>query len=169
MDNQQLRQIQFGPNYYIDINGNVYNAKFKILKHQYANYGGYPCVMIRRPWHQKGSKYTTKMVHRLVIMYFNRFPNDNEECNHIDGNKLNYSLSNLEWVTHLQNVRHAINTGLTKEFGETHHNAKVKQQDIIDIREKLSKGVLQKHIMKEYNLSQSHVSAIKTGAKWKHL
>ena len=51
-------------------------------------------------------------VHRLVAECFCERPPGNVEVNHKDGNKLNNHFSNLEWVTHLENVRHAYRTGL---------------------------------------------------------
>ena len=52
-------------------------------------------------------------VHRLVAEYF--LPNpDNLPCiNHIDGNKENNHVSNLEWCTYQHNMQHAVRTGLT--------------------------------------------------------
>ena len=52
-------------------------------------------------------------VHRLVIEAFKPNP-DNMPCiNHIDGNKLNNHIDNLEWCTYQQNMQHAVRTGLT--------------------------------------------------------
>ena len=48
------------------------------------------------------------LVHRLVLLTFRPLPaNSNLECNHLDGNKANNRLDNLEWTTHKQNVRHS--------------------------------------------------------------
>ncbi len=62
---------------------------------------------------KNGAKETTS-VHRLVAKTFIRNP-DNKPCvNHIDGNKLNNHVENLEWVTYSENIQHAIRTGLKK-------------------------------------------------------
>ena len=46
-------------------------------------------------------------VHRLVLMTFNPIENmENLDCNHIDENKENNHLSNLEWTTHKENCNH---------------------------------------------------------------
>jgi len=52
-------------------------------------------------------------VHRLVLSAFS-MSNDNLQVNHIDGNKSNNSLSNLEWCTQSENMLHAYKLGLEK-------------------------------------------------------
>lgn len=62
-------------------------------------------------------------VHRLIAKYFIPNPDNLPQVNHIDGNKLNNSLDNLEWVTAQDNVIHAYKNGLTKHVsGKDHFN-----------------------------------------------
>ena len=81
--------------YYVSNMGEVLGYKKQILKHCLLN--GYKTVNIH--------KRTTK-IHRLVADLFVPNP-DNKPCvNHKDGDKLNNCASNLEWVTHSENIRH---------------------------------------------------------------
>jgi len=53
-------------------------------------------------------------VHRLVaILFYGKI--DNMEVNHIDGDKSNNKLYNLEWISHTDNLNHAFKTGLTSK------------------------------------------------------
>ena len=54
----------------------------------------------------KDSKTNTFRIHRLVAEAFIENPNGYKEINHIDQNKLNNDVSNLEWCTHKENVNH---------------------------------------------------------------
>lgn len=58
--------------------------------------------------------YKNVRVHRLVAEHFipNPDPSKFTQVNHIDGNKLNNRINNLEWVTPSQNMQHAVATGL---------------------------------------------------------
>lgn len=51
-------------------------------------------------------------VHRLVAEYFLPNPDNMKEVNHKDGNKDNNHVSNLEWCTRSNNVKHSFDTGL---------------------------------------------------------
>ena len=57
-------------------------------------------------------KAQCRKVHREVALAFIGNPNHLPEVNHIDGNKDNNHVSNLEWVTHQRNVKHSFDTGL---------------------------------------------------------
>ncbi len=60
----------------------------------------------------KNNNYKTFYVHRLVAEAFIPNPNNLPEVNHIDGNRQNNNISNLEWVDRISNTIHAIKAGL---------------------------------------------------------
>ena len=59
-----------------------------------------------------------RYVHRLVAETWIPNPNCYEQVNHINGNKDDNSVENLEWVTHSENMRHAWRTGLMKGYAK---------------------------------------------------
>ena len=56
--------------------------------------------------------HTQLSIHVLVAKHFLPNPYDHKQVNHIDGNKENNHVSNLEWVSASQNIQHALETGL---------------------------------------------------------
>lgn len=71
----------------------------------------------------KNGKKIQRYLHRLLAEHFIPNPKNLPQVNHKDGNKLNYDLNNLEWVTVQENVIHAYKNKLLKHVcGEKHFN-----------------------------------------------
>lgn len=100
------------------------NNKNQIMKQSIHSCGYYKITLL------KDKKYHTKYVHRLVAIAFVPNPDNKSQVNHIDGNKLNNNVSNLEWVTPSENQLHAIKLHLrepspmTNKKGILNHNSK---------------------------------------------
>lgn len=120
MKTEVWKTIEEYPRYSVSNQGRVRNNKTgKIIKpfrigskgQQYYAVDFYPKKSVR--------------VHRLVAKAFISNPESKREVNHIDGNKLNNSVDNLEWVTGSENCTHAYNVlGRKKFYGSSNHNSK---------------------------------------------
>lgn len=88
--------------YHFDEDLNIVNTKRNTIKTQQILNNGYYVVDL----YKKG-KRTTELVHRLVAETFINNPNNYRVVNHIDGNKLNNDVNNLEWCTPSYNAKHA--------------------------------------------------------------
>lgn len=90
-------------------------GKAKILKIAKITKGYYGIIL-----HKKG-KYKNFKTHRLVAMAFIPNPDDKPQINHIDGDKSNNCISNLEWATNSENQKHAHVNGLIKSSKGSEH------------------------------------------------
>jgi hypothetical protein len=91
----------------------------------------------------KDKKPKTFLVHRLIAMAFLKKPEGKDYINHIDGNRLNNNLDNLEWCNHKENNNHAFDNGLIKTADEVvlfnpeksefiHFRSKAKASEFLD-------------------------------------
>lgn len=106
------RKIDEAPNYEVSNLGNVRNSKIKRNFRASPNTSGYPKVGLR-----VDGRSITRSVHGLVARAFIEGFREFLEPNHIDGNKFNNAVENLEWSTHRSNMFHAIATGLFTPSG----------------------------------------------------
>lgn len=129
----------------------------------------YPTIMF---W-LNGKRYKV-YAHRIVWMVVNQaiIP-DKMEINHKDGIKTNPLPSNLELVTRQENVIHSFKKLPRKkkaQRGEMNASAKLTAQEVMEIRYLLQEKIMtQGRIAAKYGITQSAVSAIKTGKSWGHL
>ena len=96
-----------------------YFIKGKLMNH-FDNGNGYRYVTICMEGKRKNY-----YMHKLVSEAFIPNPHKRLEVNHIDGNKANNSVYNLEWCTRSHNMQHAYSTGLQKTKGDKHNAIRV--------------------------------------------
>lgn len=78
----------------------------------------------------KGKRIQVKK-HRVLSLNYIPNPNNYPQINHIDGNKLNNNLSNLEWCTGKHNTIHAVKTGLRVAVsGDAHYKRRLKCESV---------------------------------------
>ena len=80
----------------------------------------------------KGKIYN-RLVHRLVLLSFTSLLKEytHLQVNHIDGDKTNNNLTNLEWVTQSENMQHAIKNGLCDDIFTTKNSLGKKHKSTI--------------------------------------
>lgn len=114
----------------------------------------------------KDGKYTYPRSHRLVALHFIENKNNHPFVNHIDGNKLNNQVSNLEWCSMEYNNRHAKETGLLRE-PYTNTLKKLNEEKVKEIKSLLEQGKFMTDIAKIYGVSRDSISNIKYDITWK--
>ena len=110
MDDEQWREWPQDPRIKVSNKGNVVSCKrgapYPLRAHH--NNRGYQMVSAG-DWHRP-----SQCVHRMVADTWLDNPNHYRDVNHINGDKDDNRVENLEWVTHSQNMHHAVRTGLIK-------------------------------------------------------
>ena len=124
-------------NYYISNLGRAYviNSKYP---NGYLKEGKNFCIdkdgYYRMNYRMDSGKYSFEPVHRLVAKLF--IPNNDQnktQVNHIDSNRLNNNMSNLEWVTSKENVYHSFQHGKRKKCLEVPKQSKLTAYQISQI------------------------------------
>ena len=113
-----------------------------------------------------GNKSNPHRVHRLLALCFIPNPSKLPHINHIDGNKTNNDLENLQWVTHEDNMKHAFATGLVNNSGEKNGQAKLNPDKVREIKQLLAIGVSQQKIANSFSVSRSCIQGIKKQRLW---
>lgn len=116
----------------------------------------------------KDNTRTTIRVHRLVALAFLGKPSPpRDHVNHINSNRSDNRLENLEWVTRSENTKHSFAKGLSCVKGELAPNAKLNWSQVHSIKNLLNEGLKGTEIAKQFNASTSTISDIKNGKIWK--
>lgn len=120
-----------------------------------------------RAYYNIGAKWVA--AHRIIASTFIPNPESKPQVNHIDGNPLNNSVSNLEWCTQSENIKHAYATGLKKPIkflGTDHPKHKLSDSDVLEIK---SSSESLSVIAAKFGISKTWVSKLKRNANWVHI
>lgn len=147
--------------YQISNTGQVRNIlKDRVLKP--LNVNGYRCVSL-----SVGGNRKSLRINRLVALAFIPNPHKKPNTNHKNGIKDDNRVENLEWCTQKENVRHALENGLHSN-GERHGNSKLKEKDVLRIRE-MAKTMKLRDISKEFPVTEQQISQIVRRLKWNRI
>lgn len=107
-------------------------------------------------------------IHRLVALTFLENPKNFEVVNHIDGNKLNNRVDNLEWCTDAYNHKHAMDMGLLAK-GSNVGTSKLDERSVHAIRKLLAINLSHILIAEMFLVSRATISLIAENKTWKHV
>lgn len=141
---------------------------------QYRRKDGYLQVQLK-----VNQKPNNRLVHTLVDEAFNGPRVSGFEVNHVDGNKANNLIENLERITHQQNAAHAHQSGLVGDRkGEANSFAKLTAEKVRRIRAEMfaaksPSGYVRRgaraEIAGRYGIAPRTVSGLMDGTNWRHL
>jgi hypothetical protein len=154
LENEEWREINlvnlFGENhnldksYFVSNLGRFKNSSGTIMNNYRTNENGYIRIFIYKK---------TFTLHRLVALTFLENPNNKEQVNHKDGNKLNNVIQNLEWCTNKENQIHKFQNGLGNNF-----TRKINQYDLEMNKIKSFNSIIE--ASKELNIGKSNIRGV---------
>ncbi len=135
--------IETNKQYYVSNLGRFKHGCGQIMDNYKTNENGYIRVYVYKK---------TIALHRLVALTFLENPENKEQVNHIDGNKINNAVSNLQWCTNGENQKHKFETGLGNCF-----TRKIVQYDLNFNKLKEFNSIVE--ASKELNIGKDGISA----------
>lgn len=130
---------------------------------------------LKHGFYDSTGKMLSIALHRIVAFaWFGPPPSTirHPVVNHKDGNKRNNHFSNLEWISKFDDIEHAHRLGLTNPRGaaqgEKHHNAKLTEKQVIEIRE-FSGRLSQSELARRYGVGKGTIRDVIRGWTWRHL
>jgi hypothetical protein len=144
----------------IDLNNHLLEEK--ILKNSLTLKGYFQTALY------KDSKVARFATHRLVAQAFIPNLENKPQINHKNGVKICNEVWNLEWVTAKENTCHAEKMNLRNSKGENNFTSKLKNEEIIKIRNECKKYTVP-ILSKKYNIDEITIWRIIKGEAWNHI
>jgi len=162
------KPVEKFPHYEISNHGRIRSRKRsvpRILKLVIGRHGYYTVVLYKR------NKAYCFLVHRLVLSAFVGLCPKGHQANHKNGIKTVNELENLGWITPSDNIGHAYLNGLINlnHKGTLNPKAKLCNEEVIEIRKLVKKGIKHRVVAEMFRISREHVSNIVCRRSWNHI
>lgn len=163
------RGINYGDKFEISTYGNLRNKQTGTIYKLVIDNHGYLGTVVTL-----GSKNNIKKIfaHIAVADTFIPNPYNRPVINHIDGNKTNNKIDNLEWCTIQENNIHAIQNNLHKIYGADNPNNKLSKENVQYIRKNYkpySKIHGSRALAKKFNVAHQTILSIVNNKTWKNI
>lgn len=163
MQKEIWKDIKGSEGYYlVSNNGNVKTAA-RLVAHYRGGLSKLPEKIKSQAIHPQGymrvgfcknGKMSSHSVHRLVAIAFISNKENKQEVNHINGNKSDNRVENLEWCTPKENMDHAYAQNLVPILsGESSYSSFLKENDVVNIRNADFKKISRKQLAQKYKVS----------------
>ena len=147
--------------YEASTDGHIRNAKTGRVLHEFVGEDGY----MRTQFDGK-----TKLVHRVIANTFLDNPDRLPEVNHMNGDKSDNSVENLEWCTRSHNQRHAYENGLRSMSGTRNPRCRLSEDDVVFIKQNYishDKQYGAAALAKRFGVAPQTICAAVHGQNWK--
>ncbi|MBC1331113.1 HNH endonuclease [Listeria booriae] len=117
-------------------------------------------------------KQSTVRKHHIIFAYFNGLEvfKGIEVVDHLDGNKLNNSIDNLEGTSLAENTRRATVMELIRHNRGTEvYNARLCENDVVEIRRMLAEKITHREIAHRFGVNRQTITDINVNKTWKHV
>lgn len=153
--------LPYSDRYEVSSEGHIRNRKTKRILREFIGSDGY----LRTQFDGK-----TRLIHRVVAKVFLENLYNLPEVNHIDGNKTNNSIQNLEWCDRNYNLKHAYEIGLRSAKRTHNSRSKLSEDDVAYIRKNYiprDKDYGAKSLSKHFGVAHQTICAVVSEQNWK--
>lgn len=157
---EKWKTISYEDAYEVSNEGRVRNKSSKHIKSLRFDRYGY----VRVTLYPSGNTYT---IHRLVAKAF--LEGEGEQVNHINGDKTDNSVGNLEWCSASHNARHRDKVLSSKWVGQMNPSARLSVDVVRKIKYSEYLNLSNKEIGDKFKVSAEQVRRIRSGERWKHI
>lgn len=150
---EEWKEIKDFPLYEVSTTGRIRKATTKRIKVPEKSKIGYLTIRLSYGVAGKGKHLN---IHKLVAEAFLDNPNNYPCINHIDGDKTNNNVSNLEWCSYSHNNKHAYDTGL-----KTAYKTVITPEERDNVISMMESGIHVKKIAEHYGVTESCIYKIR--------
>lgn len=152
-----MKNYRFIKDYVVYNDGTIFSLQSKMFMNP-INTNGYLSVKMNGK---------LESIHRLVGELFIPNPYHKKEINHIDGDKTNNKVENLEWVSPSENIQHKIHQLGKEHRGSKNGMAKLTLEQVEKIKLLYQSGYSQNKLGEMFSISQGKISNIVNGKSYK--